>query len=118
MTQCIAFLRGINVGTARRISMADLRGLFEGLGYGDVRTLLNSGNVIFECARPNAVRIAAAVDRALQEKHGFSTAVIVVPAAELHAIVAENPLRAVAHDDARYLVGFAPDKKVIAAARP
>ena len=43
----VALLRGINVGTAKRIAMADLRGVMTGLGYSDVRTLLNSGNVVF-----------------------------------------------------------------------
>jgi hypothetical protein len=43
----VAFLRGINVGTAKRVAMADLRGLMTGLGYSEVRTLLNSGNVVF-----------------------------------------------------------------------
>src|SRR5204863_1567267 len=43
----VALLRGINVGTAKRVAMADLRQLMTGLGYSDVRTLLNSGNVVF-----------------------------------------------------------------------
>ena len=43
----IALLRGINVGKAKRVAMAELRALVEKLGYGDVRTLLNSGNVVF-----------------------------------------------------------------------
>jgi uncharacterized protein (DUF1697 family) len=43
----VALLRGINVGKAKRIAMGDLRAIVEKLGYGDVRTLLNSGNVVF-----------------------------------------------------------------------
>lgn len=44
----VALLRGVNnIGMARRVSMADLRSLFESLGFRDVRTLLNSGNVVF-----------------------------------------------------------------------
>src|SRR3954469_7016594 len=43
----IALLRGINVGKAKRVAMAELRALVEGLGYGDVRSLLNSGNIVF-----------------------------------------------------------------------
>jgi hypothetical protein len=43
MTEFIALLRGINVGRAKRIAMADLRGLFVDLGHKNVRTLLNSG---------------------------------------------------------------------------
>ena len=46
----IALLRGINVGTAKRVAMADLRRIVEDLGYQDVATLLNSGNVVFRDA--------------------------------------------------------------------
>src|SRR6478736_4542725 len=47
----VALLRGINVGKAKRIAMADLRKLCEGLGYEDVSTLLNSGNIVFSAPR-------------------------------------------------------------------
>ena len=46
----IALLRGINVGRAKRIAMADLRSVFEELGFTEVRTVLNSGNVVFGSA--------------------------------------------------------------------
>ena len=56
----VALLRGINVGRAKRVAMADLRALVEDLGYCDVRTLLNSGNVVFTAARaaPGTLRAA------------------------------------------------------------
>jgi uncharacterized protein (DUF1697 family) len=47
MTECVALLRGINVGRAKRVAMADLRDLVAGLGHANVRTVLNSGNVVF-----------------------------------------------------------------------
>jgi uncharacterized protein (DUF1697 family) len=50
----VALLRGINVGRAKRVAMADLRELVESLGYREVRTLLNSGNVVFTV--PSGVR--------------------------------------------------------------
>ena len=58
MTRHIALLRGINVGRAKRIAMADLRELLASMGYTDVRTLLNSGNVVFSepRARPRPSR--------------------------------------------------------------
>ena len=46
-TRMVALLRGVNVGKAKRVAMADLRGLVADLGYHDVTTLLNSGNVVF-----------------------------------------------------------------------
>jgi len=47
----VALIRGINVGKAKRVAMADLRALLVELGYGEPRTLLNSGNVVFEAGR-------------------------------------------------------------------
>jgi uncharacterized protein (DUF1697 family) len=106
MTQCIALLRGINVGRAKRIAMADLRGLTEALGFSEVRTLLNSGNVVFQASRPNAGKIASAIEAAIQGKFEFSVPVVVVTAQELDAIVAENPLPQAAGDPAKFLVAF------------
>ncbi|MHB0980575.1 MAG: DUF1697 domain-containing protein [Thermoleophilia bacterium] len=54
----IGLIRGINVGRAKRVSMADLRALVAGLGHTEVRTLLNSGNVVF--STPGGVAPAAA----------------------------------------------------------
>jgi len=59
----VALLRGINVGRAKRISMGDLRALFAGLGYGDVKTLLNSGNIVFTVAKRNAGDQADRIER-------------------------------------------------------
>ena len=106
MTECIALLRGVNVGRAKRIAMADLRGLFVELGHQDVRTLLNSGNVLFKCTRPNTGKLALAIQSAIVDKHGFSALVMVVTAADLAAIVRENPLLHIAVDPARHLVAF------------
>jgi len=106
MTDCIALIRGINVGRAKRIAMADLRGLIEGLGHTNVRTLLNSGNVIFQAQRPNMSKLALSIEAGITSEFGFSAAVVVITAANLNAIIQENPLGAVAHDPAKYLVAF------------
>jgi uncharacterized protein (DUF1697 family) len=100
----VALLRGINVGRAKRVAMADLRALVEGLGYRDVRTLLNSGNVVF--GAPGALRADAAprIEKALVARLGVSSRVIVLGAAELAAIVKDNPLLDVADDPSRLLV--------------
>jgi uncharacterized protein (DUF1697 family) len=109
----VALLRGINVGKAKRIAMADLKRLVEGLGHGDVRTLLNSGNVVFEAARPNVARIAASIQASIQRRCGFSAAVTVITGETLDAVVAENPLLAVASDPSRHLIAFASDPKTL-----
>ncbi len=107
MTQCIALLRGINVGRAKRIAMADLRALIEGLGFTDVRTLLNSGNAVFQASRPSVARIASALEGAIEARCGFPVAVVVLTAQELDAVIAGNPLPQATQDPSKFLVAFA-----------
>jgi uncharacterized protein (DUF1697 family) len=102
----VALLRGINVGRAKRVAMADLRALVEGLGYRDVRTLLNSGNVVFTAPRAAPRDAAARIEKALATGLGVSSLVTALTAAELAAAVAECPLLEVADDPSRLLVAF------------
>jgi uncharacterized protein (DUF1697 family) len=99
----IALIRGINVGRAKRIAMADLRSTIEEIGFSDVRTLLNSGNVVFT-APGSAIDAAARIEGALVAEHSISARVICLTAAELETIVAGNPLRDHAADPSRFLV--------------
>lgn len=105
----VALLRGINVGKAKRIAMADLRALVEQLGYTDVTTLLNSGNVVFTVPRTvrgdPARRIEQAVTRELQVR----SRVTVLTLRELAATVARNPLEAVTDNPSRLLVSVLAD---------
>ena len=117
MTTCVAFIRGINLGRAKRVAMADLRGLVEQAGYADVRTVLTSGNVIFEAPRAGPDRIAKAIETAIERRCGFAATVIVATAAELDAIVRANPLVARARDSSKLLVGFVRRPADLAAAR-
>jgi len=105
----VALLRGINVGRAKRVAMADLRALVEGLGYGDVRTLLNSGNVVFTNPRGTPREAAARIEAALVARLGVSSRVTALSAEELAAAVAENPLLEVAVDHSRLLVAVLKD---------
>src|SRR5206468_3696698 len=86
----IALIRGINVGRAKRIAMADLRALIEGLGYRNVRTLLNSGNVVFSDPRSATRDRAQHIEKAMAAKLGISARVTVLSAAELAAAVRGN----------------------------
>ena len=113
----VALLRGINVGKAKRVAMADLRTLVEGLGYADVRTLLNSGNVVFTAPRADA-KAAARIEAALKEETGVSARVLVLTGEELAAIVAGNPLGDATSDPSRLLVTVlmdGADRKKLAA---
>jgi uncharacterized protein (DUF1697 family) len=105
----IALLRGINVGTAKRVAMADLRALVEGLGYQDVATLLNSGNVAFRLAKGGMASPGPAIEAALGKRLGVSAAVIAMPATALDTILRDNPLARPSRDPSRLLVAAVRD---------
>jgi uncharacterized protein (DUF1697 family) len=101
----VALLRGVNnVGPSTRVAMADLRALFERLGFRDVCTLLNSGNVVFSSPRGKPDDLAARIERALTSKLGLSSRVTVLTEAEAAGIVRDNPLSTVATNPSRLLV--------------
>ena len=106
----VALLRGINVGKAKRVAMADLRALVESLGYDDVQTLLNSGNVLFSAPKTTPATAAARIEKALAAQLGVSARVTAVSAEEVAEIVAANPLGAVATDPSRLLVAVFADE--------
>jgi uncharacterized protein (DUF1697 family) len=112
----VALLRGINVGTAKRLPMADLRRLLSGLGYTDVATLLNSGNAVFR-TRGEPARLAAAISGALATRRKLDVLVVVKRAAELTAIVRGNPFNEV-DEPGRLLVAFTQTSQALAALRP
>lgn len=100
----VALIRGINVGRAKRVAMPDLRKLVEALGYGDVRTLLNSGNVVFTGPASAAKGSAVRIEKAMSARLGVSARVTVLTAAELASVVADNPLGEAADDPSRLFV--------------
>lgn len=118
MTQCVALVRGINVGRAKRIAMVDLRKMVEDLGHHRVRTLLNSGNVVFDASRPRPAALARSLELGITRTFGISAGVVVVPAPELTAIIDENPLRAFVTDPSRYLVAFVGSSPMLVKAKP
>lgn len=118
MPRFAVLLRGINVGTAKRIAMADLRALLEELGFSDVRTHLNSGNATV--AGPDGDH-APRIEDALRERFGFDVAVIVLTADQLHAIVEGHPFADVATNGSRmmaHVLSAAPDPALLAAHDP
>jgi len=89
--------------------MADLRAAVQGLGYGNVRTLLNSGNVVFTASAATAGKAASRIEKAVEAKYGISSRVTVLSATELAAIVEENPLLKVVDNLSRLLVTVLAD---------
>jgi uncharacterized protein (DUF1697 family) len=113
----VALLRGINVGRNKRVQMADLRRLLADLGYGEIRTHLNSGNAVFDCP-PGAMDGAAErIQAAIAAELGVQCAVMTRTKAELDRVLAANPLAGIATDPARFLVGFLSAPVTAAAAR-
>jgi uncharacterized protein (DUF1697 family) len=108
-TRLVALLRGVNVGRAKRVPMADWQAQLMALGYSQVRTLLNSGNAVFTGAGADCGGHAQRVRTALLQGLGVDVPVVVKTAAQLQAIVAGNALAAVATDPSRLLVAFAAD---------
>ncbi|MCC6405666.1 MAG: DUF1697 domain-containing protein [Planctomycetes bacterium] len=116
-TTHVALLRGINVGRAKRIAMADLRELVQELGGTDVRTLLNSGNVVFGLAGKAAAGFGPRLERALVDEVGVASRVTMLSEAELARVVAANPLADPKREPSKLLVAFfaaAPQRATLA----
>lgn len=113
MPTFVALLRGVNVGKAKRVPMAELRALLAGLGYTQVATLLNSGNAVFRASKGSAAKHAADIAAAIASKLDVEVPVIVKSAKELADIVAENPIRAEEQNHSRFLVAFVQEPQAL-----
>jgi uncharacterized protein (DUF1697 family) len=87
----VALLRGINMAGHKRLPMKDLADLFAAAGAREVRTYIQSGNVVFRAAPEAAERVAAAVERGMAERFGFTAPVVLRTAEALAAVAADNP---------------------------
>jgi uncharacterized protein (DUF1697 family) len=105
MARHIVLLRGINLGPRNRIAMGELREALEETGFTDVRTHLQSGNVVLtSTAKPDGV--ARKCKQVIKERFGLEIAVVVRSRAELAGVVKRNPLKKVATEPKRYQVSF------------
>jgi uncharacterized protein (DUF1697 family) len=93
-TTYAALLRGINVGGSRKVPMADLRMLMEGLGHDGVRSYLQSGQAVFTADHGDEESLAAELTAAIEKRFGFPVDVIVRDHAYLKAIVDNCPFPA------------------------
>lgn len=114
MARYIALLRGINVGGNKKVPMARLRELMEGLGYTDVATLLQSGNAVFTSPEKNPARLVKQLEAAIAGEFGFEVPVIVRTRDELAQAIEANPLPGAEDAPSQFLVTFLsgePDPK-------
>jgi uncharacterized protein (DUF1697 family) len=86
----IALLRGINIGSRQRVSMPELRALLEDLGYGNVRTLVQSGNVVFT-SRAAPATLERKLEKEIEKSLGVDPKVVVRTRDELAAAIEANP---------------------------
>ncbi|HTM24851.1 MAG TPA: DUF1697 domain-containing protein [Vicinamibacterales bacterium] len=100
----IALLRGINVGGYKMVAMADLRALLATLGFADVRSVLQSGNLVFGAARTPAATLEARLEREVAARLGVTADFHVRTADEWRAIVDRNPFRDEAKRDPGHLL--------------
>ena len=85
-------LRGINVGGHKKIRMQELKELYESLGYREVQTYIQSGNVIFRCADLDTAELKNRIESAIQAAYGYSVAVLIRIPDEFRRLVENNPL--------------------------
>ena len=88
MARYVALLRGINVGGKHKVPMKDLKATFESLGFADVATFIQSGNVVFTAAKAPGL---APIEKSLGEAFGFAIPVILRSGAELAKAIKQNP---------------------------
>lgn len=99
MHKYIALLRGINVGGRNKIIMAELRGLLGTLGFTEVTTYIQSGNIIFCSEESDGKKLEQRIERAIENKYGYSVPVIIFTRDKLEKILRDNPLKPLKEDE-------------------
>lgn len=109
------------MGGKNKLPMRDLAAIFEEAGCANVRTFIQSGNVVFEVSPNVSRKLAPAIERKIEERFGYRTPVILRTTQELRAVIAGNPFMAgAATEDALYVMFLAdvPDAVRVAALDP
>jgi uncharacterized protein (DUF1697 family) len=121
MPTYVALLRSVNVAGHGRLAMADLKESFRALGYEDVATFIQTGNVIFSTSKKSPAKLIAEIEQQLVHDFGNSPAVILRTPAELQSVFAHSPYPPQGADPARHHVTFMatdPDPKRLAEFSP
>lgn len=104
------FLRGINVGGKNKVKMETLREVFSTLGFENVKTYINSGNVIFETKKTEDNKLAQKIEKAIEKEFSLSLKVMVRTMAEIEEIVKNNPFAGQFENDKDLHVLFLAEK--------
>ncbi|MEO7429231.1 MAG: DUF1697 domain-containing protein [Acidimicrobiales bacterium] len=106
MVVMVALLRGVNVGGSGALRMADLRAIATGVGFEQVRSYIQSGNLVFSTPRGSTKQVAARLRKAIADAGEVDPEVIVRSRAELAQLVADNPFLARGEHPAKLHVLF------------
>jgi uncharacterized protein (DUF1697 family) len=107
----VALLRGINVGGNKKVPMADLKKIMEKAGYKNVRTLLATGNVIFEAGKTSIDDLTKKIAALLEKSFGFPIPVIMREQADIEKMIKADPFKKIkVTPDTRLYVTFLPGK--------
>lgn len=109
MKTYVALLRGINVGGKRRLPMKELVGLFEDVGALEVRTYIQSGNVVFAPGSTSVAELQSELERAIEARFGFDVPVVMRTVEALREAVSHNPFVATGADPRHLHMGFLAD---------
>src|SRR5215469_16108408 len=107
----VALLRGINLGGHKQVRMEDLRRLLESMGFLNVKTVLNSGNVVFDARETSKTALVKRIEEALTKTFGHEIPVILRKLCEIQELVDSNPFEKVrVTPDTRLYVTFLSEK--------
>jgi len=109
MTTYVALVRGINVGTSTLVPMPDFQRVLQQSGFTNVKTLLRSGNAVFDSATSLSAADVADLETRFAEVTGVSARFVVLEGSEFVGVVRENPLVDVSDDPSRLMISFLPD---------
>ena len=118
MKNLVALLRGINVSGQKKIVMADLRQSLEKEGYENVRTYIQSGNIVFESEESNPVSLAQKIEKIIQNDFGFEVPTLVISQESIRKIPDSNPFLKPGQETKALYVGFMyeePDERHVQA---
>ncbi len=104
MATYVGLLRAVNLGSHNKIAMSDLREWLTGLGMSNPRTLLQSGNMVFDAAARSAPQLERTLESAAVKQLGLETPFFVRTDREWHGIIADNPFPKEAKTDPGHLV--------------
>lgn len=99
MNTYVSMLRGINVSGQKKIKMDELRVLYDSLGYAEVQSYIQSGNVVFQSAENDTAALEQQIHDAIQDRYGFDVPVQIRTTEQLQTVVDENPFLSGGRDE-------------------